>query len=169
MELFGGKNRKKMRRIFINLTGFVLVLFSILGCVSEGGKEGSENESYDFKFPVSCDSVSGLGVGFNFPKNLQIDSASCIKNNTKEVDANLFKNEEANRIQIYDTFLYKNEYKLLLFSNGISTSFSVRNIVFKPKHVYRGEVCSIFSCEFNNAIIKDDGGIFKITSSIIEK
>jgi hypothetical protein len=164
-EPFGEKRSKKMNMKVSNILGIGLLLLSVFGC----GSEENEGSDHNPQTSASCDSVSWLGASFEFPKGLRIDSVSCMKNSIKSIDLDLFKDKEANTVTIHDTFLYKNEYKLLLFSQGKQTALFIKKIVFKPRAVYHGEVCDLTSCEVNNEAMKRDTGPFKITVTIMQK
>lgn len=137
----------------------LLILISIYSCTNN---DINKKASYNFTKEI-CDSVTGLGVSFSFPSNLKdIDSLICIRNNSIIVWTNSIVNNEKYKVTIYDTFLYNNNYQMLLFFNHEQKKIYIKHMLFKPKRVYHGEFCSIESCEFNNRVIKDVAGTFEL-------
>lgn len=153
-----------MNQYIIKLAGITLLITTILGCKSNGENERSNNTPVTM---LSCDSVTWLGVSFMFPKGFRIDSVSCIRNNKTYISSDLFNEKRPNEVTIHDRFLYKNKYKLFVFSQNKKAVFSIEKICFEPKRVYHGQVCDLISCEVNNIEIKRDTGPFKIDSIIM--
>ena|SRR6218665_1761024 len=142
------------------LNGFLIVFLSGLVACELRSEKQQINDNKDNSF--SCDSISSRGVYFWFSKNEKIDSIECFRQENHLVSSRLEEEEEYKGVIIYDTFVFENEYKLILYFNGFSKTHSIKNILWKPKRVYNGVTCSLKSCVFNDSLIKADAGKFDL-------
>ena len=150
---------KKIMDIRIFLTVF---LFGLIACEPKGRESNNDKASS----LSSCDSVSHFGVSFRFSENEKIDSIQCFKGEDHRIPSAVRKEKDESSITIYDTVVFENEYKLILYSHGFSKTHSIKNILWKPKRVYNGMTCSLKSCVFNDSLIEGDAGRFDLRQHV---